>query len=294
MHITAEESVGSYTFEGQEYIFCAESCLEQFKANPRHFLAPHSERATPVENPASIYTCPMDPEVRQIGPGSVSKCGMALEPLVASLNDASNSELDLMTKRFWICLALTIPLLILAMSAMAGNGILAHSVSAKTLSWIEFALATPVTLWGGWPFFQRGWASIINRSLNMFTLIAMGTGAAYGYSVVATLAPQIFPASFRPAEVGVPVYFEAAAAITTLVLLGQVLELRARSRTSAAIKALLELAPKTARRIDSGGREEDVAIEQIRAGDRLRVRPGEKFPSMEACSRARVSSMNRW
>jgi Cu+-exporting ATPase len=278
MDITAEESVGSYTFEGQEYIFCAESCLEQFKANPRQFLAPQSGRATPVENPAAIYTCPMDPEVRKIGPGACPKCGMALEPLVASLNDDSNPELELMTRRFWVCLALTIPLLFIAMTTMGGHRITSHSVSAKTLSWIEFALATPVTLWGGWPFFQRGWASIVNRSLNMFTLIATGTGAAYGYSVVATLAPQIFPAPFRLVDGGVPVYFEAAAAITTLVLLGQVLELRARSRTSAAIKALLELAPKTARRLNADGIDEDVSIDLIQAGDRLRVRPGEKIP----------------
>ncbi len=281
MDITLEDSVGSYEYRGEKYYFCNESCLEQFKENPQQFLAPPSERPVTAVDPGAIYTCPMDPEVRQIGPGACPKCGMALEPLVVSGNEGPNPELALMSRRFWICLVLTAPLFLLVMSTMLMKNPVAAAISPGVphwLAWIELALATPVTLWGGWPFFQRGWASIVNRSLNMFTLIAMGTGAAYLYSVLAAVAPQLFPVSFR-LHGEVPLYFEAAAAIpTTLVLLGQVLELRARSRTSAALKALLELAPKTARLLRPDGGEEDVPLEQIVAGERLRVRPGEKIP----------------
>ena len=183
-----------------------------------------------------------------------------------------------MTRRFWISLALTAPLVVMAMSAMLGGQSLGHALAPRVMAWIELVLATPVVLWGGWPFFQRGWASVVNRSLNMFTLIAMGTGAAYLYSLLATVLPQIFPPSFRLSSGEVPVYFESAATITTLVLLGQVLELRARSRTSSALKALLGLAPKTARRLRPEGGEEDVPLDQVVPGDRLRVRPGEKIP----------------
>jgi Cu+-exporting ATPase len=277
MEVTPEDAVGSFEYKGQEYYFCNESCLEQFRANPQQFLAPPSERIAPPADPGAIYTCPMDPEVRQLGPGACPKCGMALEALTVSRDEEANPELRLMSQRFWICLALTAPLIAMAMSMMLGNS-LAHTLAPGLLTWIELLLATPVVLWGGWPFFQRGWASIVNRSLNMFTLIAMGTGAAYIYSVLATAVPQIFPQSFRLSTGEVPLYFEAAAAITTLILLGQLLELRARSRTSSALKALLRLAPKTARRLRPEGGEEDVPVEQIMAGERLRVRPGEKIP----------------
>jgi len=278
MEVTPEDAAGSYQYQGQLYYFCNESCLEQFQANPREFLTPLSERAAPPADPGAIYTCPMDPEVRQAGPGACPKCGMALEPLTVSREEADNPELRQMSQRFWICLVLTAPLITLAMAPMLGMHSLMHAVAPRILTWIELLLATPVVLWGGWPFFQRGWASIVNRSLNMFTLIAMGTGVAYLYSIVATIFPQIFPLSFRLASGEVPVYFEASAAIITLVLLGQVLELRARSRTSSALKALLGLAPKTARRLRPEGGEEDIPLEQVMAGDRLRVRPGEKIP----------------
>ena len=278
MEVTPEDAVGSFEYKGQEYYFCNESCLEQFRANPQQFLAPPSERIAPPADPGAIYTCPMDPEVRQLGPGACPKCGMALEPLTVSRDDEANPEFRLMARRFWICLALTAPLIAMAMSMMLGSSLFAHTLAPGLLTWIELLLATPVVLWGGWPFFQRGWASIVNRSLNMFTLIAMGTGTAYLYSILAAAVPQKFPQSFRLSTGEVPVYFEAAAAITTLVLLGQVLELRARSRTSSALKALLGLAPKTARRLRPEGGEEDVPVEQIMAGERLRVRPGEKIP----------------
>ncbi len=278
MEVTPEDAAGSFQYQGQPYYFCNESCLEQFKANPQEFLAPPAERITPTANPGAIYTCPMDPEVRQIGPGACPKCGMALEPLTVSRDEEANPELRLMSQRFWICLALTSPLVLIAMAAMLGKHSFAHAVAPRLLVWIELLLATPVVLWGGWPFFQRGWASVINRSLNMFTLIAMGTGTAYIYSLIAAVVPRLFPPSFRLSNGDVPVYFEAAAAITTLVLLGQVLELRARSRTSSALKALLQLAPKTARRLRPEGGEEDVPLEHIMAGERLRVRPGEKIP----------------
>ena len=222
------------------------------------------------------YTCPMHPEIVRDGPGNCPICGMALEPRTVSAEE-DNHELVDMTRRFWWSAALTLPLLVIAMGEMIGlhlNGL----VSARTLSWLGLALASPVVLWGGWPFFVRGWQSIVNRSLNMFTLIALGVSVAYAYSLVATLLPNIFPASFRDAAGRVPVYFEPAAVIVTLVLLGQVLELKARSRTGAAIRALLGLAPKTARRISADGAEEDVRLEEVRPGDSLRVRPGEKVP----------------
>jgi Cu+-exporting ATPase len=224
------------------------------------------------------YVCPMHPEIVRSEPGSCPICGMALEPRTVTLEDAPNPELIDMTRRFWISAALSLPLFILAMSDMFPGQPLQHLGSPRLLTWIQFALATPVVLWGGWPFFERGWQSIANRSLNMFTLIAIGVGTAYVYSVVATLFPDIFPESFYGHSGTVAVYFEAAAVITALVLLGQVLELRARSQTSSAIKALLGLAPKTARLIHDDGKEEDVPMDRVRAGDRLRVRPGEKVP----------------
>jgi Cu+-exporting ATPase len=220
----------------------------------------------------------MHPEIVRDKPGFCPICGMALEPMTAT-GDDTNPELEDMTRRFWVCVVLTAPLLLLAMGEMVvGQEWIARLFPGRSLSWIQLALATPVVLWGGFPFFERGWASLVNRSLNMFTLISLGTGAAYAYSVVATLFPDVFPASFRDHHGAVPVYFEPAAVITTLVLLGQVLELRARSQTSSALKALLGLAPKTARRILEDGREEDVSLDQVQVGDRLRIRPGEKVP----------------
>jgi Cu+-exporting ATPase len=224
------------------------------------------------------YVCPMHPEIVRDEPGACPICGMALEPRTITLEDAPNPELVDMTRRFWISAALSLPLLVVAMSDMFPGQPLQRIVSPPLLNWLQFALATPVVLWGGWPFFERGWRSVVNRSLNMFTLIAIGVGTAYVYSVVATLFPNIFPRSFYAHNGTVAVYFEAAAVITTLVLLGQVLELRARSRTSSAIKALLGLSPKTARLIFPDGREEDVPLERVKPGDRLRVRPGEKVP----------------
>jgi Cu+-exporting ATPase len=235
---------------------------------------------TTVAPPAAKteYVCPMHPEIVQDKPGTCSICGMALEPRTVTAEEEANPMLADMTRRFWVCLVLTAPLLFLAMSEMIPGQPVQHALPARLLTWVQLALATPVVLWGGWPFLERGWASIVRRSLNMFTLIAIGTGTAYVYSLVATLAPDIFPDSFRSHQGEVAVYFEAAAVITTLVLLGQVLELRARSRTSSALKALLGLAPKTARVVRENGEEEDIPLEEVQRGDRLRVRPGEKVP----------------
>ena len=235
------------------------------------------ERERPVPLTKTEYTCPMHPQIVRPGPGTCPICGMALEPRTVSVRGEENPELRDMSRRFWISMVLTAPLVAISMAEMLAGNAVQHALEAGELEWIELLLATPVVLWGGLPFFQRGWASIVNRSTNMFTLIAMGTGVAYGYSLVATLAPGIFPAAFHEMDGKVPVYFEASAAIVTLVLLGQVLELRARSQTGAAIRALLDLAPKTAR-VQREGREEDIPLEQVRVGDRLRVRPGEKVP----------------
>jgi len=224
------------------------------------------------------WVCPMHPEIVRDRPGSCPKCGMALEPREASAEDEENPELVDMTRRFWVSVALALPVLILAMGEHIPGWPLRRLVSARAMQWIQLALATPVVLWGGWPFFVRGWRSVVNRSLNMFTLIGLGVAVAYLYSLVATLAPGMFPAAFRGDAGDVAVYFEAAAVIVALVLLGQVLELRARSRTGAAIKALLGLAPKTARRVGTDGAEKDVALDEVQPGDLLRVRPGEKVP----------------
>ncbi|MEH2475037.1 Cu+-exporting ATPase [Nitrobacteraceae bacterium AZCC 2161] len=261
-----------FTYKGQEYLFCSGRCRERFAADPDSFLKP--KQPAPAAPAGTIYTCPMHPEIRQVGPGSCPICGMALEPEQVSLDDAPDPELIDMTRRFWIALALTLPVFVLEMGAHLG---IMNLVSQTTSNWISLALATPVVLWAGAPFFARGWRSVVTRNLNMFTLIAMGTGVAWVYSVVATLAPQLFPPAFRDHHGAVAVYFEAAAVITVLVLLGQVLELRARNQTSGAIRALLGLAPKTARRIGADG-DEDVALDLIAVGDLLRVRPGEKIP----------------
>ena len=266
------------THQSQDYFFCSGRCRERFEAEPEKFLQP--KQPEPAAPAGAIYTCPMHPEVRQVGPGSCPICGMALEPEQVSLDDGPDPELADMTRRFWIALALTLPVFAIEMGNHLGQMFLAgqmHLVPPAWSNWISLVLSTPVVLWAGAPFFVRGWNSLVTRNLNMFTLIAMGTGVAWAYSVVGTLAPQLFPAAFRDMHGVVAVYFEAAAVITVLVLLGQVLELRARARTSGAIRALLGLAPKTARRITGQG-DEDVAIDAIAIGDRLRVRPGEKIP----------------
>ncbi|MBP3985355.1 heavy metal translocating P-type ATPase [Pseudoxanthomonas helianthi] len=257
--------------EGSEYHFCSARCREKFVAEPGRYLAP--KPAAPVAMPkGTTYTCPMHPQIRQEGPGTCPICGMALEPEMPSLEEEENPELKDFTRRFWWTLPLSVVVFLLA---MFGNRI--ASLDMGTRTWLELALSAPVVLWAGWPFFERCVQSIRNRSPNMWTLIGVGVAAAFGYSVVATVAPGIFPDSFR--EHGrVGVYFEAAAVIVSLTLLGQLLELRARSKTSAAIKALLGLAPKTARRINDRGDEEDVPLEHVHVGDRLRVRPGEKVP----------------
>lgn len=262
---------------GETYYFCAASCRTKFVADPSRYLDPAKIAEAKAALPAGVeYTCPMHPEIRQIGPGSCPICGMALEPVMAGAETGPNVELIDMTRRFWIGLALTLPVFILEMGGHLFNW---HPIHDKQLSnWLQLALATPVVLWAGWPFFVRGWQSLVTRNLNMFTLIALGTGVAWAYSIIATVAPQLFPPTFRQADGSVAVYFEAAAVITVLVLLGQVLELRARERTSGAIRALLDLSPKSARRVAEDGTETDVLIGHVGAGDILRVRPGEKVP----------------
>lgn len=264
--------------QGIVYHFCAARCREKFLADPVKYLTVKDLRGpvAPVK-PGIIYTCPMHPQIRQQGPGSCPICGMALEPEnAAHVEEGPNAELVDMTRRFWIGLSLSLPVLVLEMGGHLTG--LAMWLGQQNSNWLQLLLATPVVLWSGWPFFVRGWQSILNRSLNMFTLIAMGTGIAWVYSVVATLAPQIFPSAFHIMGGAVAVYFEAAAVITVLVLLGQVLELRARESTGGAIRALLNLAPKTARRVLSDGSDEDVALEHVAKGDHLRVRPGESIP----------------
>jgi Cu+-exporting ATPase len=260
---------------GRPYYFCSARCRERFLADPGKYLAPEAARAEPV--PAgTVYTCPMHPEIRQVGPGACPICGMALEPALATADTGPNPELVDMTRRLWIGLALTLPLFALE---MAGHVTDLHMlIGSQASNWVQLALATPVVLWAGWPFFARGWASLRTRNLNMFTLIALGTGVAWAYSVIATLLPGLFPAAFRTMDGAAPVYFEAAAVITVLVLLGQVLELKARERTGGAIRALLDLAPKRARRIRADGSDEEVGLDAVAVGDRLRVRPGEAIP----------------
>jgi Cu+-exporting ATPase len=316
MQVDPATAAGSHTHAGTTYYFCNPSCLERFRASPAAFLSAGAAPASPgPPAPGAGYTCPMHPEVRQPGPGACPKCGMALEPVDVALPTARtewvcpmhpqivrsepgscpicgmaleprlvtagevvNPELIDMTRRFRVGAAVTVPLLALAMSDLIPGQPVQHAVPPRLLAWVQLGLATPVVLWAGWPFFERGYASIRNLSPNMFTLIAIGTGLAYAYSVVATLAPDLFPASFRAHGGQVGLYFEVAAAITVLVLLGQVLELRARSRTSDAIRQLLGLAPPIARRLADDGREEDVPLERVRVGDRVRARPGEKVP----------------
>ena len=263
-----------FDYEGETYYFCSAGCRTKFSADPAAYLGDPKPNAEMPEG--TIYTCPMHPEIRQVGPGSCPICGMALEPDVVSLDAPPNPELADMTRRFWIGLALSLPAVVLE---MGGHLIGGHGLIDPTLSnLIQLVFATPVVVWAGWPFFVRGWQSLVTRNLNMFTLIAIGTGVAYAYSLVGTLAPGLFPANFRGHDGAVAVYFESAAVITVLVLLGQVLELRAREATSGAIKALLQLAPKTARLVDGNGADHEVQIDDLKVGDSLRVRPGEKVP----------------
>ncbi len=272
---------------GRTYYFCSAGCRTKFIADPGKYLSKDERPVDPVPEGA-IYTCPMHPQIQQIGPGSCPICGMALEPeLITAGDHGPHPELVDMQRRFWIGLALALPVFVLEM----GSHLLGwHHYLAPSLSnWLQLLLATPVVLWAGWPFFERAWQSLQTRNLNMFTLIAMGTGVAWTYSVVATLAPGIFPAAFRGHDGAVAVYFEAAAVITVLVLLGQVLELRAREQTSGAIRALLDLAPKTARRVMADGADEDVPLDAVRVGDLLRVRPGEKVPVDGALTEGRSS-----
>lgn len=287
MSVEPADAAGTLEHDGITYAFCSTHCVTKFKANPDQYARRdadgHGEHdAAKAKQPAAPgaavdYTCPMHPEVVRSEPGSCPICGMALEPRTLT-GVGDDSELRDMSRRFWVSLVLTLPVFVLAMSEMLPGMPVQHALGVRAIGWIQFAFATPVVLWGGWPFFQRGWASLVNKSLNMFTLIALGTGTAYLYSLVATVWPQLFPASARAHGAAVAIYFEAAAVITTLVLLGQVIELRARSRTSGAIRALLGLAPKTARRVEASGHEEDVPLDQVMHGDVLRIRPGEKVP----------------
>ena len=275
MTVDPHTATHRHVHHGRTYYFCSAGCRAKFAADPAKYLAGDTASSEPVPE-GTIYTCPMHPQIRQAGPGACPICGMALEPELATADAGPNPELADMTRRFWIGLALAVPVVVLEMGA---HFVGPHRWVDQTLSnWLQFAFATPVVLWAGWPFFVRGWQSLVTRNLNMFTLIAMGTGVAYLYSAVATLAPGIFPPTLRGHGGAVAVYFEAAAVITVLVLLGQVLELRARAATSGAIRALLDLAPKTARRVRPDGSDEEVALDAVKVGDLLRVRPGEKVP----------------
>src|ERR1051326_91954 len=303
MDVDPANARGSAEYKGHTYYFCSPGCVTRFNADPEKHLAPRPlsaatpkiqmvqiggiAAAPPTTKPAQdqssgkgtvTYTCPMHPEIVRNGPGNCPICGMALEPRVAAgVHPEDDSELRSMQRRFWVGVALSVPLLAISMGGMAAGSPL-HNLPAGWMEWLQLALATPVVLWGGWPFFQRGWASLVNRHLNMFTLIAMGTGTAYLFSVIATLAPGIFPPSFLGHGGRPEVYFESAAIIVTLVLLGQVLELRARRQTSSAIKALLDFNPKTARRLRADGSDQEIPLEHIQRGDRLRVRPGDRVP----------------
>jgi Cu+-exporting ATPase len=274
MDVNPEAKRHSAELDGETYYFCCDGCRQKFLDEPARYLeAPMG--APPADPAGTMYTCPMHPEIRHMGPGSCPLCGMALEPLMGAAHNGPNAELADMARRFWIGAALTLPIVVLE---MAGHFLPLHAlVSAATAQWIQAGFALPVVLWAGGPFFVRGWRSLAAFSLNMFTLIAMGTGVSLGYSLVAVLGPGLFPPAFRMPDGTVPVYFEAAAVITVLVLLGQILELRARARTGGAIRALIDLAPKTARRV-RGGSEKEVPLELVQVGDRLRVRPGEKVP----------------
>ncbi len=273
MTVKIEGAKHIVTHKNEQQYFCSAGCKTKFLGNPAKYLEAKELESVVA---GAIYTCTMHPQIQQVGPGTCPICGMALEPMVVTADSGPNHELADMSRRFWVGLALAVPVFILEMGGHLTG--LTMLLGQQLSNWIQLVLATPVVLWAGWPFFVRGWQSLITRNLNMFTLIAMGTGVSWVYSVVATLAPNVFPAQFRQMDGAVSTYFEAAAVITVLVLLGQVLELRARDQTSGAIKALLGLAPKTARRMRPGGADEDVALELVAIGDLLRVRPGEKVP----------------
>ncbi len=311
MNIEAQHAAGTFDYRGTKYFFCGVGCLEKFKANPSRYLDPQPQPAATSQAHDVEYTCPMDPEVRRMGPGACPKCGMALEPATFQpapvrteytcpmhpevvrrepgfcpicgmaleprevTVELPNAEMVDMRRRFWISAALAAPLLLLMVADMLPG---MHWLSSSVTRWIQFALATPVVLWGGWPFFQRGWASVVNRHFNMFTLIALGTGSSYVFSLIALFFPFLIPASFGSSMGLAPLYFEPAAVITTLVLMGQVLELRARSQTSSALRSLLNLAPKNARMVDDSGQEHDIPVAQIQIGNVLRVRPGGMVP----------------
>ncbi len=278
MTIDRGSAAAEVEYAGTRYFFCSTGCAAKFRADPGRYVKP-PEPKPPAPSPAgTLYTCPMHPEVIRDGPGACPICGMALEPRTVTLEEGENPELVDMRRRFWVNTVLTVPVIAIAMRHYLPGAPLERIASPELLAWLELLLATPVVVWGGWPFFVRGWRSVITWNLNMYTLIALGVAVGYGYSVVAHLFPGFFPASFRNEAGEVGVYFEAAAVITTLVLLGEVLQLQARSRTNAAIKALLGLAPKTARRLKDDGSEADVPLDQVQPGDRLRVRPGEKVP----------------
>jgi P-type Cu+ transporter len=275
MTVDPHKTPHRHVHQHRAYYFCSAGCRSKFAAEPAKYLGKQAAPAGELP-PGTIYTCPMHPEIRQAGPGNCPICGMALEPLEPAAGGGPNPELVDMTRRLWIGLALAVPVVVLEMGGHLMN---LHMLLGPTASnWIQLVLATPVVLWAGWPFFVRGWQSLVSRNLNMFTLVAMGTGVAWLYSMVATMTPGVFPPAFRGPDGAVAVYFEAAAVITVLVLLGQVLELRAREQTSGAIKALLDLAPKTARRVRADGSDEEVPLDAVNVGDRLRVRPGEKVP----------------
>lgn len=281
MDVDPQTSKYHFTFKNKGYHFCSEKCLNKFKEDPEKYLVAKPDNSAEENKSVKegiIYTCPMHPEIEQIGPGNCPKCGMTLEPKNAA-HEEDTSELDDMTRRFWVSAVLSLPTLLLVMlDHLPGQPMEAY-LSSMMATWIEFALATPVMLWGAVPFFKRAWVSLKTRNLNMFTLIALGTGVAYTYSIIGAVAPGLFPQDMKMANGMVNVYFEAAAVIITLVLLGQVMELRARSQTSSAIRALLNLAPKTARIIRNDGTEQDVSLEQVQVGDKLRVRPGESIPT---------------
>ena len=276
MSVESDSATPRFSYKGIDYFFCSHKCHQKFTTDPEKYLL--QEPAPEQMNTEAIYTCPMHPEIRQVGPGSCPKCGMALEPLEETGEEKANPEFIYMSRRFWISVVLTVPIMFIAMGQHLMSGTFEKLASMHTFIFLEFILATPIVLWCGWPFFVRFWQSIVNRSPNMFTLIGMGIATAYLYSVVAVLAPGIFPVSFRNATGSVDVYFEPAAVITALVLMGQVLELRARSKTSSAIRELLGLAPKNARRILENGIESDIPLSDVRVGDKLRIRPGEKVP----------------
>ena len=279
MTIDPAKAAAKVEYAGTKYYFCSAGCAAKFRADPERYVKPPEPKPPAPPPPAgTLYTCPMHPEILRDAPGACPICGMALEPRTVTLEEGENPELVSMRRRFWVSTALTLPVFVIAMRHYLPGNPLGQFASPAVLAWLELLLASPVVLWGGWPFFVRGWRSVVTWNLNMYTLIALGVAVAYAFSLVAHLFPGLFPASFRNQAGEVGVYFEAAAVITTLVLLGEVLQLQARSRTGAAIKALLGLAPKTARRLGNDGTEQDVPLDQVQPGDRLRVRPGEKVP----------------